>query len=60
MGILIMSLIVFCCLGAHVKLYFFETCPFGVRARMVLGLRQIPCELVYLSGDDTETLAVRE
>jgi glutaredoxin 2 len=55
-----MSLIVFCCLGAHVKLYFFETCPFGVRARMVLGLKQIPCELVYRSGDDADTLTIRE
>lgn len=37
------------------KLYLFETCPFCIRVRMMLGLKQIPCELEYLAGDDVET-----
>lgn len=37
------------------KLYIYEHCPFCVRARMILGLRQVSAEEVILLNDDEST-----
>lgn len=39
------------------KLWIYDHCPYCVRPRMVLGLKGIPHDLVYLSNDDIETPA---
>ncbi|GBQ09320.1 glutaredoxin 2 [Swaminathania salitolerans] len=38
-----------------VTLYVYDHCPFCVRARMPLGLKSIPHELVFLPNDDEAT-----
>lgn len=37
------------------KLYIFEGCPFCTRARMLVGLKGIECEVEYVLADDVET-----
>lgn len=37
------------------KLYLFDHCPFCVRVRVMMGLKNLPVELEYLLQDDTET-----
>ncbi|TVU92243.1 glutaredoxin 2 [Vreelandella titanicae] len=37
------------------KLYVYDHCPFCVRARMIFGLKNIPCEIVFLANDDETT-----
>lgn len=37
------------------KLYVFDSCPFCVRSRMLIGLKGIDCELKFLIADDVET-----
>ena len=37
------------------KLYVYDHCPFCVRARMILGLKNLPVELVVLANDDEAT-----
>lgn len=37
------------------KLYVYDHCPFCVRSRMILGLKDIECEIVTLPNDDEET-----
>ncbi len=37
------------------KLYVFDSCPFCVRSRMIVGLKDIECSLEYLVADDVET-----
>jgi len=37
------------------KLYVYDHCPFCVRARMILGLKNIEAEIIYLANDDEET-----
>ncbi|OUD08549.1 glutaredoxin, GrxB family [Marivivens niveibacter] len=37
------------------KLYVYDHCPFCVRARMPLGLKNIDAEVVYLDNHDEET-----
>ena len=37
------------------KLYLYEHCPYCIRVRMILGLKQIECDLVYLKDDDIQT-----
>ncbi|RUR45128.1 glutaredoxin 2 [Vreelandella populi] len=34
------------------KLYVYDHCPFCVRARMIFGLKNIPCEIIVLANDD--------
>uniref|UniRef100_K3W8Q1 GST N-terminal domain-containing protein n=1 Tax=Globisporangium ultimum (strain ATCC 200006 / CBS 805.95 / DAOM BR144) TaxID=431595 RepID=K3W8Q1_GLOUD len=37
------------------KLYIYDHCPFCVRARMILGLKKVPHELVFLANHDEVT-----
>lgn len=37
------------------KLYVYDHCPFCVRARMIMGLKNVPVETVILPNDDEET-----
>lgn len=37
------------------KLHVYDHCPYCVRARMPLGLKAIPAEVVYQDNDDEET-----
>ena len=37
------------------KLYIYEHCPYCIRVRMILGLKNISCELIYLQDDDVKT-----
>jgi glutaredoxin 2 len=37
------------------KLYVYDHCPFCVKARMILGLKNIPFELVTMLNDDEAT-----
>lgn len=37
------------------KLYIFDSCPFCVRSRMLIGLKNIDCSLEYLMADDADT-----
>lgn len=37
------------------KLYVYDHCPFCVRARMLVGLKQPDCEVIYLANDDEVT-----
>ncbi|MEG9490555.1 glutaredoxin 2 [Mannheimia indoligenes] len=37
------------------KLYVYDHCPYCVRARMVLGLKDLPVELVMIANDDEAT-----
>ncbi|KQN50395.1 glutaredoxin [Serratia sp. Leaf50] len=37
------------------KLYVYDHCPFCVRARMIMGLKNIPVETVFLPNDDEAT-----
>lgn len=37
------------------KLYVYDHCPFCVRARMIMGLKNIPVETVILPNDDEAT-----
>ncbi|WP_410014545.1 glutaredoxin 2 [Sodalis sp. C49] len=37
------------------KLYVYDHCPFCVRARMIFGLKNIPCDIVILPNDDETT-----
>ncbi|MDK4684523.1 GrxB family glutaredoxin [Kingella negevensis] len=37
------------------KLYIYDHCPFCIRARMILGLRDVPLENIVLLNDDEDT-----
>ncbi|EKF6144275.1 glutaredoxin 2 [Vibrio cholerae] len=37
------------------KLYIYDHCPFCVRSRMILGLKDIACEIITLPNDDETT-----
>jgi glutaredoxin 2 len=37
------------------KLYIYDHCPFCVRARMILGFKKVPHELVFLANHDEAT-----
>lgn len=37
------------------KLYYYDHCPFCVRAKMVAGYKQVPVEYIVLLNDDSET-----
>lgn len=37
------------------KLYAFDHCPFCVRTRVIIGLKNLPIEVAYLLQDDEET-----
>lgn len=37
------------------KLYVYDHCPFCVRARMIMGLKNIPVETIFLPNDDEDT-----
>lgn len=41
--------------GVLVKLYVYDHCPFCVRSRIILGLKNIEYEVVYLLNNDEET-----
>ncbi len=36
-------------------LYVYDHCPFCVKARMIFGLHQHPCEVTFLANDDEAT-----
>ncbi|REL26901.1 glutaredoxin 2 [Thalassotalea euphylliae] len=36
------------------KLYVFEHCPFCIKAMMLVGLKQLPVEIVFLQNHDVE------
>lgn len=37
------------------KLYVYDHCPFCVRSRMIMGLKNVECEIVYLPNNDEDT-----
>ncbi|CAM1649123.1 glutaredoxin 2 [Bartonella sp. W8122] len=37
------------------KLYYYDHCPFCVRAKMMAGYKQVPVEYIVLLNDDSET-----
>ena len=37
------------------KLYYYDHCPFCVRAKMTAGYKQVPVEYIVLLNDDSET-----
>lgn len=37
------------------KLYVYNHCPFCVRARMIFGLKNIHCDVIFLPNDDEKT-----
>jgi len=37
------------------KLYVYDHCPFCVRSRMIIGLKDIACEIITLPNDDEAT-----
>lgn len=37
------------------KLYVYDHCPFCVRARMIMGMKNVPVETVFLPNDDEAT-----
>lgn len=37
------------------KLYIYDCCPYSVRARMLVGLKNIECELDYIFAHDVDT-----